>query len=256
MKNLLSVFFIWGLILGMSAQKDTLHFEDEKDRADFEQFQKERNAQLVDSLNSAEMMDEEFYEKDEEGFITLNDLEVVGMPKFNSQLEKNYYYWLKRKLYNAYPFYLKAVKSYENLNDSLIRYEKDRKVKKYIKKRQKQLASEYEDKLRELTRTEGQILSKLMYKRTEKTTYEIISELRGSFNAYVWEAKAVFFEISLKTPFNPEEVREDFFLLNIYKRGITSGDLQHEDEVEEKDIQLVRKYGKKKPKEIKKANSH
>ncbi len=248
MKNLLSVFLILSFILSVSAQKDSLYFQDEKDRLDFEQFQKERLAQMVDSLNNIQSMDEEYYERDEEGFISLNDVEVIGMPVFMSQLEKNYYFWLKRKLYNAYPFYLKAVKSYENLNDSLVQFEKNKKVKRFIKKRQKQLASEYEDKLKELTRTEGQILSKLMYKRTEKTTYEIISELRGSFNAYVWEAKAGLFDISLKTPFNPKEVREDFFLLNIYKRGINNGDLPHEDEIEEKDIQLVRKYQRKKTK--------
>ncbi len=231
MKNILSILSLFCMVFCIKAQSDTIVLSDERDQQDFDQFQKLEMVRLVDSLNALELYNEEFYSLDEDGRILMDEVASLPMPKFNTQLEKKYYYWLKKKLYNAYPYYLMAVKNYENLNDSLVRFEKNRKVKKYIKKRQKQLANEYEDKLRGLTRTEGQILSKLMFRRTEKTTYEIIKELRGSINAYVWEAKAGFFDISLKTEFNPEKVREDMFLDHIIRKGIITGELEDVDDV-------------------------
>ena len=63
---------------------------------------------------------------------------------------------------------------------------------------------EYEEELKNLTITQGRILIKLIDRETSKTSYEVVKELRGSFQAAFWQAIARIFGSNLKTEFDPE----------------------------------------------------
>ena len=57
------------------------------------------------------------------------------------------------------------------------------------------------------------------------TTYELISEYRSGWNAFWWNTIAYFNEISLKTPYAPEEVEEDKLIETILQMFCTIIDL-------------------------------
>lgn len=63
--------------------------------------------------------------------------------------------------------------------------DKKRLKRKYIKERQKILAEQFEKQLKNLTVSRGQILTKLLYKETGKTTFDIIKELKGGVPAFL-----------------------------------------------------------------------
>ncbi len=226
MKNKFALLAMLLITAKAYSQRDSLAFEDDKDAKDFSDFRERLTPEMVDSLNAQSLYDASLYEINEKGEIVMDDVSTYSFPKFDSDLERKYYYWLKKKLYEAYPYYLKAVRNYDSLNDSLERFQGNRKIRKYIKNRQKELADEYEDKLKNLSRTEGQILSKLIHRQTKKTSYEIIKELRGSFNAFLWETQAKLFDITLKKKFDPDNVREDYYLEVIIRTGIRRGELE------------------------------
>jgi len=193
----------FGLIFSIFSfgQSETPFFSDKKDEKSFNEFSKNS---IIDT-------------------ITLKEVVYVELPKFNNSTDKNYYYWLRSKLLKVYPFHLKAVKEYNSLHDSIILAGKNPAIRKLIRSRQNDLANEYETQLRNLTRTEGRIFSKLMHRKTKKTTYEIIKELRGGFNAFWWNVKAGFVDIDLKEPFEPKENRQDYFLETIINRAKAEG---------------------------------
>ncbi|MDR3271978.1 MAG: DUF4294 domain-containing protein [Flavobacteriaceae bacterium] len=151
---------------------------------------------------------------------------VYGLPKFNNDLDRKYYYWLKDRVYRVYPYFTLAVEQYQNIQDSLELNKNNPKFKEYIKKRQRQLSEEYETRLKNLSKTEGRIFSKLMYKATGKTVYNIIKELRGGWSAFWWNAKAGAFDIDLKQPFDPTYNREDAYIQAIMYRAYQFGDLK------------------------------
>ena len=165
--------------------------------------------------------------------IDLKTIQVQAMPKFNNDLDKNQYNWLKKKVFKVYPYFLIALKQYNNLHDSLNLNLNNSSFRKYIKKRQKQLSEEYEDKLKALTKTEGKIFSKLMYRSTGKTVYEIIKELRNGWSAFWWNAKARAFDIDLKEPFDPYHIRDDAFIESILQRAFQRGKLTPTNEIPE-----------------------
>jgi hypothetical protein len=68
----------------------------------------------------------------------------------------------------------------------------------YIKTREKVLMSKYQDELKALSVTQGQLLMKLMDREVNKTTYEIIKETRGTMQAFMWQQLARLFGSDLK----------------------------------------------------------
>lgn len=169
----------------------------------------------------------DFVINDEDSIIVdLKHVNIYGLPKFNNDLDKYQYFWLKTKVYRLYPYLLIAVKQYNNIHDSLEINKNDSHFKKYIQNRQKQLSAEYEKKLKALTKTEGKIFSKLMYRATGKTVFDIIKELRSGWSAFWWNTKAKAFDIDLKEPYDPYNIRDDSYVENILMQAYEFGDLQ------------------------------
>ncbi|AFL98426.1 DUF4294 domain-containing protein [Ornithobacterium rhinotracheale] len=157
--------------------------------------------------------------------IVLQDVNAYSL-KFNKDIEKKYYIWLERRVDDIYPFLQKAVTEYYLVKDSADQISSKRERRRYIKKRYNELADQYEEKLKQLSTSRGQILCKLINKETGKTTYDIIKELRGGFSAFLWNTAGGAFNIDLKKEFDPEKTREDLYLAVILQRGIASGKYQ------------------------------
>ena len=73
--------------------------------------------------------------------------------------------------------------------------------------------------LKKLTRTEGQILVKLIYRETGSTAFSLVRELRNGFRAFTYNTIAKVFKISLKEEYNPLKVREDLFIEDILRNS-------------------------------------
>jgi hypothetical protein len=165
------------------------------------------------------------YEINGETVVAMDELVLVNKPRFNNQLDKNYYYFLNKKLYRVYPLFLTALQQYRDIQKEMT--DLDSKAKrKYIRDRQSMLADQYEKQLRDLTTTEGQVFAKLMNRATDKSVFEIIKELRGGFNAFWWNLKGKMADIDLKDRYNPHKNRTDEFLESLLQSNWNSGYLQ------------------------------
>jgi len=151
------------------------------------------------------------YEIDGERIVIMDELYLTSKPKFNNQLDRNYYFFLNKKLTRVYPLFLTALEQYRSLQDD-IQDMKGGEKRKHIREKQKELASQYETKLRDLTTSEGQIFAKLMNRSTGKTVYDLIKELKGGFNAFLWNVQGNVADIDLKKEYNPHKYRDDEYL--------------------------------------------
>ncbi|MNK36063.1 hypothetical protein D3C87_546040 [compost metagenome] len=165
------------------------------------------------------------YQINGEQVIVLDELTLRANPHFNNQLDRNFYFFLNKKLNRVYPLFLNALEQYRDIQaESSKMTGSDRS--KYIKGRQNALASDYEKQLRELTTSEGQVFAKLMNRATGKTVYEIIKELRGGWSAFWWNVKGNIADVSLKTPYDPHKNREDLFVESLLQSNWNLGYLQ------------------------------
>jgi len=165
------------------------------------------------------------YEINGEPVVVLDELVLVNKPRFNNQLDKNYYYFLNKKLNRVYPLFLTALQQYRDIQADMT--DMDSKAKrKFVKDRQTMLADQYEKQLRDLTTTEGQVFAKLMNRATGKNVYEIIKEMRGGWSAFWWNVKGKMADIDLKDQYNPHKNRTDEFIESLLQSNWNSGYLQ------------------------------
>jgi len=80
----------------------------------------------------------------------------------------------------------------------------DRARKKFLKAAEKDLEAQFGDQIKDLNFTQGNILIKLIYRQTGNSTFAIVKELRGSFNAFIYQTVARIFGYDLRTQYDPE----------------------------------------------------
>ena len=175
--------------------------------------------------------------------IALDEVYLFGRLEFANRKEKLRYYILRRKTLKVYPYAKLAAERLVELNDSLANIKKKRHRKKYTKKVQKYIEGEFSAELKKLTRTEGQILVKLIYRQTGKTAFDLVKELRNGWRAFWYNTTAKAFKISIKEEFHPELIHEDYLIEDILQRAFASKRLERQKSVLDYDYaQLSNKW--------------
>ncbi|NRD24239.1 DUF4294 domain-containing protein [Winogradskyella litoriviva] len=151
--------------------------------------------------------------------VELNEVLVLPDLKFADRAARIRYIILRRKTLKVYPYAKLAAERLEALQLRLDELERKRDKKRYAKVIQKYIEDEFSAELKKLTKTEGQILVKLIHRQTGKTTFNLIKELRSGWRAFWFNSTASIFDISLKKEFNPLEEEEDYLIEDILQRA-------------------------------------
>lgn len=150
--------------------------------------------------------------------------EVILLPdlSFENRDARIRYLILKRKTLKVYPYAKLAAERLESLRERLNTLKRKREKKKYSRVIQKYIEEEFSAELKKLTKTEGQILVKLIHRQTGKTAFELIRELRSGWRAFWYNNTANLFNISLKREFSPIDELEDYLIEDILQRAFQS----------------------------------
>jgi len=158
--------------------------------------------------------------------ISLDDVVMLKKIKFSNSKDRIKYLILRRKTRKVYPYAKMAADRLVELQDSLQHIKSKRKQKKYTKHIQKYIEEEFSAKLKKLTRTEGQILIKLIHRQTGVTAFDLIKELRSGWRAFWYNSTASMFNISLKEKYEPINNHEDYYIEDILMRAFNEGVLE------------------------------
>ena len=161
-------------------------------------------------------------EKTPQSYIGLEEVVVYQSIKLNSFEEMKRYMLLRRRVLKVYPYAQLASERFTTLKERLDQMDKRRQKKRYAKRIEKYLEGEFTEELKKLTRKEGQILVKLIYRETGITPHALVKTYRNGLRATVYQFTAKLFDIDLKTEFNPSEVQEDMWIEDIlFRSGMT-----------------------------------
>ena len=154
------------------------------------------------------------------GSIGLNEVLLLPRRPFKNSEQIRKYLILKRKTIKVYPYSVMASKRLKSLNNRLLIIKTKRERRRYTRMVQKFLEDELTPELSKLTKSEGQILIKLIYRQTGITTYNLVKNLRNGVKAFLYNTTARFFDLNLKTEFNPEIILEDYYIEDIIQRSV------------------------------------
>jgi len=135
---------------------------------------------------------------------------VIVSDKMPFATRKKYAEWtrLKQNVKRVYPYAILAAAKLKEYDLALAKIPKECDRKAYLKKSEKELQKQFGEELKGLSINQGRILMKLIDRETGKTTYTIVKEMRGNFNAFMWQSLASLFGSSMKQEYdlnNPED---------------------------------------------------
>lgn len=175
--------------------------------------------------------------------INLNEVVLLHKLKFDSSEDRKRYLILRRKTVKVYPYAKLAAERLQTLNERIESMESKRDKKKYTKIIQKYIEEEFSEELKKLTRTEGQILVKLIHRQTGQTTFDLVKDLRSGWRAFWFNNTAKLFDISLKEEFDPLNNKEDYLIEDILQRNFQSGRLEEQESALDFDfLELTQKW--------------
>jgi hypothetical protein len=97
----------------------------------------------------------------------------------------------------VYPYAKEAIKVFRQLQQETDEMRKGKR-KRYAKKLQKELDDKFEQPLKNLTKTQGRILVKMVERELNTPLFDLIKAYRGSFTASYWNTMSKFWGYDLK----------------------------------------------------------
>ncbi|MBR9921996.1 MAG: DUF4294 domain-containing protein [Bacteroidetes bacterium] len=127
----------------------------------------------------------------------LDDISVTSPRKFANRDDYMLYLKYRRYANIVYPYAKEAIRIFRE-TEHVTTTMKKREQKKYIKDLQKQLKEEFEDPLKNLTRTQGMILTTMIERELDTSMYDLLKNLRGGLTASYWSTLSRFYGYRLK----------------------------------------------------------
>ncbi len=161
-------------------------------------------------------------------FIDLEEVVLLNKLEFTSKENRKRYLILRRKTRKVYPYAKLAAERLTVMTERLKTIAKKRDQKKYTKRVQKYIEEEFTETLKKFTRTEGQILAKLIHRQTGRTGFDLVKELRTAWKAFWYNTTANLFNISLKEEYDPFTNKEDYLIEDILERSFQDNILERQ----------------------------
>ena len=182
--------------------------------------------------------------------IPLEEVFVFGKePIFKTEEDRNKYLILKYRVKKVYPYAKLAAEELQRINKVLDTLPNNRQKKKYTKKIQEETENKFSQELKKLSRSQGRILIKLIYRQTGASAFNLVKELRSGWRAFWYNNTAWFYDLSLKSIYEPMQVEEDFWIEDILQRAFSNGQLEPQSSAFPIDYRALEKKWLNKPDE-------
>lgn len=140
-------------------------------------------------------------------FVFLPHVEVKDRRIFRSAADRKRFDRLYWNVVKVYPLAKAAGRQLNDLEQEL-KTMPESQHRAHCRKLEASLKKQYKKQLTELTVTQGRILIKLVDRETARTSYSIVREFRGSFQAFMWQGLALMFGSNLKSTYELQEDRD------------------------------------------------
>jgi hypothetical protein len=147
---------------------------------------------------------------------TIPEVVIKAPPVFSNDEEYRQYMRYRRYAMDVLPYAIESIRLYRKYEAETAGM-KSGKAKKYAKTIQKDVKDEFTDPLKNLSRTQGKILVKMIERHLDKPTYDILKDVRGGFNAMKWQTVGKLYGYDLKEGYIPGQDRILDMILNDFE---------------------------------------
>ncbi|MDE7451945.1 MAG: DUF4294 domain-containing protein [Paramuribaculum sp.] len=139
----------------------------------------------------------------------LNTVTVFPPMKFKNKKEEEFYWKTVRDVKKTLPYAklicATLIETYEYIETFPTQKERE----EYLKKMEGEIFKQYKPVLKKFSKSQAQLLIKLIKRETDQSSYSIIKAFLGSFRAGFWQTFGRFFGVNLKGDYKPDKDRKD-----------------------------------------------
>lgn len=135
-------------------------------------------------------------------YVTLDAVIVSTSYVFKNEEERRAWTRIRKRVQKVYPYAVLAGIQIRNMDHQLQLIKSSDDQKAYLKAEEQRLKRDFENELKALNFQEGQILLKLINRESGKTTFDIIKQFKGSFQAYMYQGIARLFGYNTKETYS------------------------------------------------------
>lgn len=141
-------------------------------------------------------------------WIPLHEVVIYGTRIFKTPTDRAAYNRLRYNVMKVMPYALYAKRRYEQLEKDLAQTTEKKEQKALVKQCDKEIKDMFNREIKDLTITQGQILTKLIDREVGRTTFEIVKETKGGFTAFLYQSVARVVGHNLKSTYDPQQERD------------------------------------------------
>jgi hypothetical protein len=141
-------------------------------------------------------------------WIPLREVAIYGVRIFKSPQEQAAYNRLRYNVLKVMPYALFAKRRYEQLEQDIALTSNKREQKKLIKECDQEIKQMFNREIKNLTITQGKILTKLVDRELGRTTFDIVKQTKGGLTAFLYQSVARVVGHNLKSTYDPTEDRD------------------------------------------------
>src|ERR1035437_5640729 len=136
--------------------------------------------------------------------VRLKEVDVVA--RWKNDTDRYHYNQMRFYVTTVLPYVNAATKLFKEINAEVEDPDISRKEsRQFIKSREEELRTQFEDKVKELNVTQGVLLVKLIARQTDMNIYKMLLEFKNPFVAIKWQAWARINGMNLDKKYHPEE---------------------------------------------------
>lgn len=141
--------------------------------------------------------------------LVMTEVTVFPPLKFKNKKEEEFYWKTVRDVRKALPYAKLICETLIETYEYIETFPTQKEREEHLKKMEGAVFEQYKPVLKKFTKSQAQMLIKLINRETNQSSYNILKAFLGSFRAGFWQTFGRFFGVNLKTSYNPDKDRND-----------------------------------------------
>lgn len=154
-----------------------------------------------------------YFFDDDEGnqtlMLVLADVTVFPPMKFKNKKEEQFYWKTVRDVKKTLPYAKLICETLIETYEYIETFPTQKEREEHLKKMEGAVFEQYKPVLKKFTKSQAQMLVKLINRETNQSSYNILKAFLGSFRAGFWQTFGKLFGVNLKMSYRPDKDRKD-----------------------------------------------
>ncbi len=141
--------------------------------------------------------------------VVLRTITVFPEWKFKDKKEEEFYWRTVRDVKKALPYAKVICRTLTETYEYIETLPDTKTREKHLKDMESAVFQQYKPAMKKFTKSQANLLVKLIMRETNQTGYDILKAFLGSFRAAFWQGFGKLFGVSLKGKYQPDKNRQD-----------------------------------------------